>query len=147
VAIPAKFYGGAMAPTSFSGFLSVSWPLAVMTFEEELVSISFRAPWIRKVANALALGKAPKIGESGVEWWSEPASEISETLIGRRSVIAKTRRGDVRFVLISSTKMKDLESEFHRLGIRDVKVRSTIPSMFSMSGVRRARRNNQTSRE
>jgi len=138
---PTQFYGGATAPTTFGGFLSVSWPLAVLTFEDEGLSISFRAPWVRKIANALALGRASQgKAKSGVEWSSESATEITEVIIGRRSLIAKTRRGDARFVLISNQRMEELESGIIRLGARAVKVRSTIPSIFSMSGMRRSSR-------
>jgi hypothetical protein len=135
-----KFHGGAMAPTEFGGFLSLSWPLAVLTFEDTRMTISFRTPWIKKLGSALALGKATT-SRSGVSWWSADASEISEITVGRRSLVAKTRLGDARFVLISSKRMNAIESEIRRLGIHEIKARTTVPSMFSMSSGRKVRRN------
>jgi hypothetical protein len=53
--------------------------------------------------------------------------------------VVKSRRGDARFAL-SSRDTKAMEQAMDRLGIKSAKVRSTIPSAFSISGIRRSKR-------
>jgi hypothetical protein len=133
--------GAAMVPMKNGGYCSVTWPLAVLTANDNEISIRFRSPFVKKLVRLFSSAfRSGVTADEDMTWWVLDRSKISVAKIGRRSVIFNSADGDVRFAVLSHLKMGEITAALQNLGIRQEHVLTTVPSIFGMSTERGSRR-------
>jgi hypothetical protein len=122
-----------MVPMDNGGFLSVSWPLAVLTEQETSLNISFRSSMAKRLVSLLSASlRKSGSDKSKTDWLTVEASDVEVAEVGRRSIIFKTSYGDIRFAVMSHDNVELIRLVLNRLEIRQKATLSTIPSLFGM---------------
>lgn len=125
VAVNLQLIGGASFPSKY-GTSSVTWPLAILTSDDEGVAVDVRLRLLKRVVERFAVDR-----ETNSVVWSVAWGQLESVDFGRRSVILRsTHQRGCRFVTMSRRRLEPFVTELERRNIVVTRKASTLGWFF-----------------
>lgn len=119
--------GGAGARTPTGTPLFASWPFAVLTLDDDGVTLSIRAHWVLKLLRLVWFPIRGSLEWEGRKWWSATWPEVVKVETSRRGIAIHRRDGSTcRFVSLWHRTNAVIIECLHSKGIITVQVWSTM---------------------
>jgi hypothetical protein len=143
--------GGGTIALPTHKYITLSWPLVVLTLEGDTLAMRFRARWAKHFAELFASGhQIGKASNGNLEWWSSRCSDISKVRVSQRlsrsftvrSIIVESANGDVSFGSpryasdVSHRRLGHIVDELERSGVKREMVDSNFRDRGTMSPIR-----------
>ena len=117
---PLRLYGGASFQSAI-GTITASWPLAVLTYDQDAIAVDIRYRVIKKTLGGLVNSGSDE------SIWKSRWTELEKLDLGPRSIVLRSRSGSAcRFVMLSRGGLVPLITEATERGTKVDKVASTV---------------------